>query len=57
MLTEKKYRNVTRWFLTMTNQKEVKSVIGSIKLKEAKKEVVSTLDMETWKRVYMNSER
>jgi len=36
----KKYRNVTRWFLTMINQKEV----------------VSTLDMETWKRVYMNSE-
>jgi len=56
MLTEKKYRNVTRWFLTMINQKEVKNVIGSIKLKEAKKEVVSTLDMETWKRVYMNSE-
>jgi len=52
----KKYRNVTRWFLTMINQKEVKNVIGSIKLKEAKKEVVSTLDMETWKRVYMNSE-
>jgi len=51
----KKYRNVTRWFNTMINQKEVKSVLGAIKLKEAKKEVVSTLDMETWKRFYMNN--
>jgi elongation factor 1-gamma len=51
----KKYRNVTRWFNTMVNQKEVKSVIGAVKLKEAKKEVVSSLDMETWKRFYMNN--
>jgi len=54
-LTEKKYRNVTRWFNTMINQKEVKSVIGAVKIKEAKKEVVSSLDMETWKRFYMNN--
>jgi len=51
----KKYRNVTRWFNTMINQKEVKSVIGAVKIKEAKKEVVSSLDMETWKRFYMNN--
>jgi hypothetical protein len=51
----KKYRNVTRWFNTMVNQKEVKNVIGATKIKEAKKEVVSTLDMETWKRFYMNN--
>jgi len=51
----KKYRNVTRWFNTMSNQKEVKTVIGATKLKEAKKEYVSLLDMETWKRFYMNN--
>jgi len=52
----KKFRNVQRWFQTMINQKEVKSVVGAIKLKEAKKEVVSSLDMETWKRFYMNND-
>jgi len=51
----KKFRNVTRWFNTMINQKEVKTVIGAVKIKEAKKEVVSSLDMETWKRFYMNN--
>jgi len=39
----------------MANQKEVKSVMGSVKFKEAKKEIVSTLDMETFKRFYMNN--
>jgi len=51
----KKFRNVTRWFNTMVNQKELKSVVGATKLKEAKKEIVSSLDMETWKRFYMNN--
>jgi elongation factor 1-gamma len=51
----KKYRNVTRWFQSMINQKEFKSVVGPVKLKEAKKEIVSTLDMESWKRFYMNN--
>jgi len=54
-LIKKNFRNVTRWFQTMANQKEVKTVIGAVKFKEAKKEIVSNLDMETFKRFYMNN--
>jgi elongation factor 1-gamma len=52
----KKIRSLTRWFTTMLNQKQVKDVVGEIKLKEKKiAKVESKFNMEEWKRIYMNS--
>jgi hypothetical protein len=47
-----KYRNVTRWFFSVTSQKNYK-LVSKVQIKKSQPKSLSSFDFESWKRFYL----